>query len=135
MKNDFAYNPMNLRFGAIARYSGEEVVSLSKYYNIFFCDKTVDSVFCEYYFKSQYMIRFYNKMSTGTLIEKKRVHFSDFLTFNLLFPSLLEQQIIANCLTSLDKLISSQTNKIETLKSHKKSLMQQLFPQVDEVSE
>lgn len=40
----------------------------------------------------------------------------------------LEQQKIADCLSSLDNLITSQTQKIETLKSHKKGLMQQLFP-------
>jgi type I restriction enzyme, S subunit len=39
-----------------------------------------------------------------------------------------EQQRIADCLTSLDDLISSQTQKLEALKTHKKGLMQQLFP-------
>ncbi|NCS35669.1 MAG: restriction endonuclease subunit S [Microcystis aeruginosa G11-01] len=34
-KNDFAYNPMNLRFGAIARYYGEQPVKVSKYYQQF----------------------------------------------------------------------------------------------------
>ena len=44
-----------------------------------------------------------------------------------------EQQKIANCLSSLDKLITAQTQKIETLKTHKKGLMQGLFPSADEV--
>ncbi|SEH08253.1 restriction endonuclease subunit S [Candidatus Venteria ishoeyi] len=43
-------------------------------------------------------------------------------------PSLSEQQKIANCLTSLDALITAQAEKIDTLKTHKKGLMQQLFP-------
>jgi type I restriction enzyme S subunit len=38
-----------------------------------------------------------------------------------------EQQEIATCLSSLDTLIESQSKKIETLKQHKKGLMQQLF--------
>ena len=43
-----------------------------------------------------------------------------------------EQQRIADCLSSLDELITAQTQKIELLKVHKKGLMQQLFPVIDE---
>ncbi len=49
------------------------------------------------------------------------------------FPSKPEQQKIADCLTSLDELITAQAKKIDTLKSHKKGLMQGLFPCSDEV--
>lgn len=45
-----------------------------------------------------------------------------------------EQQKIADCLTSIDELISNQAQKVEALKAHKKGLMQQLFPTIDEVS-
>jgi type I restriction enzyme S subunit len=130
---DFAYNPMNLRFGAIARHSGKEEVALSKYYNIFYCDDTVDSRFCEIYFKSQIMITHYNNVATGTLIEKRRVHFSDFMKFKIYFPTLLEQQKIADCLSSLDKLIKEQSQKTEALKEHKKGLMQGLFPKLNDI--
>lgn len=41
-----------------------------------------------------------------------------------------EQQKIADCLTSLDELMSVQEEKIEQLKMHKKGLMQGLFPQM-----
>ncbi|MBU2794228.1 restriction endonuclease subunit S [Acidithiobacillus thiooxidans] len=47
-------------------------------------------------------------------------------------PELDEQKRIASCLTSLDDLITAQTQKLEALKTHKKGLMQQLFPQVSE---
>ncbi|MGD9685879.1 MAG: restriction endonuclease subunit S [Desulfobacter sp.] len=126
--DDFAYNPMNLRFGAIARYCGTEKVALSKYYNIFYCDDSVDSRFCEIYFKSCGMITHYDNAATGSLIEKRRVHFREFLKFKIRFPSLSEQQKIADCLSSLDELIRAQAHKLDTLKSHKKGLMQQLFP-------
>jgi len=45
---------------------------------------------------------------------------------------LREQCRIADCLTSLDNLIAVETRKLDTLKTHKKGLMQQLFPQVGE---
>lgn len=43
-----------------------------------------------------------------------------------------EQQKIASCLSSLDALITTQTEKIEQLKLHKKGLMQGLFPKINE---
>ena len=43
-----------------------------------------------------------------------------------------EQQKIADCLSSIDDLITSQGQKIEALKTHKKGLMQQLFPNIDQ---
>ena len=48
-------------------------------------------------------------------------------------PSLPEQQRIASCLSSLDDLIAAETQKLEALKTHKKGLMQQLFPSQEEV--
>jgi type I restriction enzyme S subunit len=46
-----------------------------------------------------------------------------------------EQKRIADCLSSVDNLIRAQAQKIEDLKAHKKGLMQQLFPAMDEVGE
>lgn len=43
-----------------------------------------------------------------------------------------EQQKIADCLSSLDELIAAQARKVEALKTHKKGLMQQLFPREGE---
>ncbi len=52
---------------------------------------------------------------------------------SLFFPNPSEQEHIADCLSSLDDLITAQTQKIDALKTHKKGLMQQLFPTLDEV--
>ena len=43
-----------------------------------------------------------------------------------------EQQKIADCLFSLDELITAETQKLDALKTHKKGLMQQLFPREGE---
>ena len=51
----------------------------------------------------------------------------------VLLPTLPEQQRIADCLSSLDALITAETQKLEALKAHKKGLMQQLFPSTEEV--
>src|SRR5207237_92175 len=50
-------------------------------------------------------------------------------TVNVCFPAKpAEQQKIADCLTSLDELIAAHARKVEALRSHKKGLMQHLFP-------
>ncbi|MHB1332172.1 MAG: restriction endonuclease subunit S [Sulfuriferula sp.] len=61
------------------------------------------------------------------------VNKSLFSSVELLVPKPPEQQRIADCLTSLDDLIAAQTQKLNSLKTHKKGLMQQLFPSPQEV--
>ena len=56
----------------------------------------------------------------------------EFENLEVALPSTPEQQRIALCLTSLDDLIAAQTQKLEALKTHKKGLMQQLFPSLEE---
>jgi type I restriction enzyme, S subunit len=48
-------------------------------------------------------------------------------------PLKQEQQKIASCLSSLDAIITAQTESVEQLKAHKKGLMQGLFPQKERV--
>ena len=50
------------------------------------------------------------------------------VNYKTLITSPAEQQRIATCLSSLDALITAETQKHEALKTHKKGLMQQLFP-------
>jgi restriction endonuclease S subunit len=49
-------------------------------------------------------------------------------SIQLYFPHSKEQHKIADCLSSLDELITAEAEKLDTLKAHKKGLMQQLFP-------
>lgn len=51
-------------------------------------------------------------------------------TLQLQIPSPKEQVKIASCLSALEELITTQTEKIEQLKLHKKGLMQGLFPKI-----
>lgn len=57
---------------------------------------------------------------------------STFAPMRVPIPSPAEQIKIAECLSKADELIAAQVRKVETLKTHKKGLMQQLFPRAGE---
>ncbi len=63
--------------------------------------------------------------SSGTM---KNIGKSEVLALQVTVPTITEQERIADCLSSLDALITAQSQKIDALKIHKKGLMQQLFP-------
>jgi type I restriction enzyme S subunit len=59
---------------------------------------------------------------------------SDLREMEFCMPSPTEQQRIASCLSSLDALITAETQKLNALKTHKRGLMQQLFPSPEEAT-
>jgi type I restriction enzyme S subunit len=63
---------------------------------------------------------------TGT--GSKRLNEKTFLSLPIAVPCPAEQQKIAECLSSVDELVAAQARKVDALKTHKKGLMQQLFP-------
>lgn len=67
-------------------------------------------------------------ISPGGAGRNRVMNKNDFLLLKTYLPSLPEQQRIADCLTSFDKVISAENQKLDALKVHKKGLMQGLFP-------
>lgn len=66
-------------------------------------------------------------------VKQTNLRKEDVLNCPLLIPSdPKEQQKVADTLSSIDDLINAQSQKIETLKLHKKGLLQGLFPDVNE---
>lgn len=57
----------------------------------------------------------------------------DILGLAISVPGIKEQQRIADCLSSLDALIAAHIEKLDALKTHKKGLMQRLFPSQEAV--
>lgn len=73
-------------------------------------------------------------MTHGQGANQKNLSKEDILSFCIKIPKKIEeQQKIADCISSIDDLISVQIEKIEALKQHKKSLLQGLFPSIEEV--
>ena len=64
---------------------------------------------------------------------RQGLNFAQIRSFAVPLPPHAEQQRIATCLSSLDALITAETQKLEAHKTHKRGLMQQLFPSPEEV--
>ena len=125
--NDFAYNPMNIRLGAVARHKGAFPVAVSGYYDIFTTVSPDDLAFMDSFLTCAPMITYYNKVSTGSLLEKQRVHFSQFLEFSLPLPPLEERKKIGAILSAQDTIIELKERLLTEKRRQKKYLMQQLF--------
>lgn len=125
--NDYAYNPMNLRFGAVARHKGNIPVAVSGYYDIFTTVHKSDLPFMDSFLTCGMMITYYNRVSTGSLVEKQRVHFSQFWDFTLPLPPVTERAKIAAILMTQDRVIELKESLLTEKQRQKKYLMQQLL--------
>ena len=126
--NDIVYNSMRMWQGASGVSYWKGIVSPA--YTVVTPAENQNPVFWAYYFKLPHVIEKFACFSQGVTSDTWNLKYPAFSAIRLSFPlDPFEQQKIANCLASLDDLIRAQGERIETLKQHKKGLMQQLFPQ------
>ena len=90
-----------------------------------------NDVYFKQYLKTDRFIHILTKNLEG-LRDGKMISYKQFSEIRLPVPSPPEQQKIADCLSSLDELIAAQARKVNALKTHKKGLMQRLFPREGE---
>lgn len=129
----FAYNPARINVGSIG-YSGDlKDVIISSLYVCFKTSETVNDEFLLKYFETESFKKAVLNSVEGGI--RSYLFYDNFAKINLYLPpnyDTTEQQKIADCLSSVDNLIIAQTNRLEALRNHKKGLMQQLFPNIDE---
>ncbi len=113
--------------GRTVRYNGE--LAYFQDSNIVWLDNSEKLIADNFLFYLYQLINW--APSVGAI---QRLYNENILGAQVKFPSIPEQQKIADCLAPLDSLITAQIHKLATLKTHKKGLMQQLFPSLDEVS-
>ncbi|UCV08391.1 restriction endonuclease subunit S [Dechloromonas denitrificans] len=81
-------------------------------------------------FGSDFGVRLIAQITIGNTI--KHILAREVKALVVRVPHFTEQQRIADCLSSIDDLISRESRKLDALKTHKKGLMQQLFPASEE---
>jgi type I restriction enzyme S subunit len=134
-KNWFAYNPMRLNIGSIARWHGGRDCLVSPDYVVFHCldesnEVTLSADYLDHFRHSDQWDAFVTEAGAGGV--RVRIYYDDISQLQLKLPDVAEQQKIADCLGSLDDLIAAEGRKLEALRQHKQGLMQQLFPQPGE---
>lgn len=125
--DEFVYNPMNIRFGAVARNKSGKEISVSGYYDVFKIKNLKDTEFMESFLISAQMIKYYNIVCTGSLEEKKRVHFSNFLQFKLPIPVQAERAKISKILSIYDHKIGLLQKQFKLYEKEKIWLMRVLL--------
>ncbi len=134
-KGDFAYNKSATKLfpeGYIAMLTEHDKAALPN--SIFICFRIVDKNTYSKIFDHLFHANYHGSWLRKFIAVGARAHGSlnvdtkHLLDMPVVLPTLHEQQKIANCLTSLDELITAEAGKLEAYKAHKKGLMQKLFP-------
>ena len=130
-KNDIAYNMMRMWQGA----SGVAVEDcmVSPAYVVLVPQTGAHSHFFAFLLKLPKYLRLLASHSQGLTKDRLRLYYRDFARIPLPSPDIHEQEKIANLLSSIDGLIAAEAERLEVLKTHKKGLMQQLFPSPEEM--
>lgn len=133
-KGDFSYNKGNSK-----KFPQGCIYELLEY-----AEAAVPNAFISFRFKYSYVSEFYKGYFENNFHGRQLVKYitsgarmdgllninpSDF--FNIILPTPIkkeEQQKIADCLSSIDDLISSEEKKLSLLNDYKKGWMQKLFP-------
>jgi type I restriction enzyme S subunit len=142
-RNDFAYNKSATKEfpqGFIAMYSGNERASVPN--SIFTCFRVDEDRLNVDYLNYLFFGNLHGRWLRKYITVGARAHGSlsindeDLMSMPIPRPSgkssLFEQQQIAECLSSLDAVIAAQSERLDALKTHRKGLLQQLFPRKGE---
>ena len=137
-KDEFAYNKGNSKTfpqGCIYKLIEFDEAAVP---NAFICFRFKSKVVADFY-QGYFANNFHGKQLKKFITSGARmdgllnISPSDF--FSISFPTPTkreEQQKIASCLSSLDEVITAESQKLELYQQHKKGLLQNLFPQEGE---
>ena len=129
-EGDYVYNPRISATAPVGPVSKNKVGRgvMSPLYTVFRFENP-NNAFYEQYFKTTLWHHYLKAISnTGARHDRMSISNDNFMEMPLPYHSEEEQQKIADCLSSLDDLIAAEGEKLEELRTHKKGLMQKLFP-------
>jgi type I restriction enzyme S subunit len=128
---DIVYTKSPLKknpYGIIKANKGKRGI-VSTLYAVYRPNPGCSATFLDHFFSVDYNLNSYLQpiVRKGAKNDMK-VNNADVLKGDICVPDLPEQQKIADCLDSVDTVVKAQKRKVEALKTHKKGLIHQLFP-------
>jgi type I restriction enzyme S subunit len=130
-KDWFAYNPMRINIGSIARSHSDKTVLVSPDYVVFRCREEsadqpgIDPDYLDHVRKSDRWASFVTSSGNGSV--RVRIYYDDLGVMPLQLPSMAEQRKIAGLLNAIDSEITLLTQQLAALKTQKKGLMRKLL--------
>ncbi|MBM6583989.1 restriction endonuclease subunit S [Microvirga sp. BT689] len=122
----FAYNPMRLNIGSIARWHGSEVAIVSPDYVVFEADPALlDGAFLDHLRASVPWQKFTARAGDGGV--RVRIYFDDLAEFRFALPPLSEQRRISEILSSVDEAIQAAQAVVEQTRTIKQGMLDQLL--------
>ena len=124
----FAYATNHIEEGSVGYQSSYENGLISPMYTVFVTNKEkVNDTFLYAVLKSHHLIYLYKSMMEGSINRRGGLRWDSFSTIKIDLPSLEEQNTIASVLVKADKEIELANEKLASLQSQKRGLMQQLL--------
>tara|TARA_R110002096_G_scaffold135954_1_gene288220 strand:- start:4298 stop:5536 length:1239 start_codon:yes stop_codon:yes gene_type:complete len=124
--NWFAYNPMRLNIGSIARWQGEREVMVSGDYVVFSCDeRLLAPEYLDHLRRTRLWEHFVNASGNGSV--RVRIYFKDLGRIRFSLPPIEEQRRIAQLLDTGDREIVLLKRQLHALREQKRGLMQKLL--------
>ena len=124
-KNTFAYNPARINVGSIG-FSGElSGIIISSLYVCFQTSSELSDEFVWHFFRGNSFHQEVLRKSEGGV--RMYLFYENFSSIRLAYPTLPEQQKIAEFLTGIDDKITAVANQIDKAAEFKKGLLQKMF--------
>jgi len=132
---DLVYTKSPLKknpYGVIKENKGKPGI-VSTLYAVYHVTELAHPAYLDHYFSGDYNLNSYLQpiVRKGAKNDMK-VNNAAVLSGEVLAPKVPEQQKIADCLTSLDRVIAVQRRKLAALIDYKRGLIRQLFPREGE---
>ncbi len=127
-KNHFAYATNHIEEGSIGYQIDYDYSLISPMYTVFKTNENkINNHFLYALLKTPLMMYNYKSRIEGSIDRRGGLRYNTFAKIPILLPTLNEQNAISKILTTIDGEINIQHKKLETLRTQKRGLMQQLL--------
>ncbi|MGL5968060.1 MAG: restriction endonuclease subunit S [Kluyvera sp.] len=133
-EGSYVYNPRISARAPVGPISKNKIGLgvMSPLYTVFKFNNS-DNDFYGHYFKTTHWHHYMRQVSsTGARHDRMSINNNDFMGLPLPVPTVKEQKKIADCLSSLDDLLTAEVQKLDALKEYKKGMLQHFFPRKGE---